>query len=180
MKKAIAIIVLGLFLKGCGTYVTETTSDGKEYKAYKLFKDDPDFNECTYDRDWYYATTGLSRVPTYAIADCYAKLDVYKICLQWDYVYEKWISDIKGQEWTKLHREALSEALLKKNEDPLKCRNPNQDAKVKADYEIKKAKAEARAAEEAASANQQSGYTRCYYKTYKNLTGRWVTRKVCN
>jgi len=79
-----------------------------------------------------------------------------------------------------LHREALSEALLKKNEDPLKCRNPNQDVKVKADYEIKKAKAEARAAEEAASANQQSGYTRCRYETYKNLTGRWVTRKVCN
>ncbi len=38
----------------------------------------------------------------------------------------------------------------------------------------------ARAAEEAASANQQSGYTRCRYETYKNLTGRWVTRKVCN
>jgi len=31
------ILIVGLLLVGCGTYVTETTSDGKEYKTYKMF-----------------------------------------------------------------------------------------------------------------------------------------------
>ena len=144
MKKAIGIIILGLFVSSCGTVVTERTSSGKEYKTFQ-FKGGKPFSECSYGTSWYNEAENRD-IPIEAIADCYSEFKVHKICLQWDYIYEKYVSR-DAFRVIKKHREALSEALIIKGKDPLMCRSGDKDARARYEEEIKRAKGRASRAE---------------------------------
>ena len=162
MKKLLGIVVLGLLVYSCA-----------EMKAKYRRDVLAGFHEmnCEISERWTsYATEPA--VPMQEIVQCYEKKQVYRLCLEWDTVYERYIEDPKYI--TKL-RSAISEALIKKDEDPLKCRNPNQDAKVKLEKELKKAKSRAAAAESNTVIIQPS----CHYETYTNINGALATRKVC-
>tara|TARA_Y100000294_G_scaffold143365_1_gene137884 strand:+ start:177 stop:725 length:549 start_codon:yes stop_codon:yes gene_type:complete len=181
MKKFLWILVLGLLLAGCVTYSEQTASDGTKYKLPKIFKFESDFSECKMDGSWYAEVKlyGGDELPIQAIADCYSKKETYEICLEWDYVYQQYYE--RG-EAVLVFRQALSKTLLMRNEDPLKCRNPDNDAKVKIKKEVKKAKLRAAAAEaDAAKARAEAERQRqsCHYETYTNINGATATRKVC-
>ena len=145
MKKLAVLITSMIFLYGCS--VSEfTSSDGTKYTMLKS-KWDADFTECKMDEFWY-GQVEFNKPPTSAIADCYERRPVYQLCNDWDYVYQEFYH---YEEVVMLLRNSISQALIRKNEDALKCRNPNNDAIVKAKIEVdiakqKAANAEARAA----------------------------------
>ena len=163
-----------MFLKACGTYTSHTASDGTKYTEYKLLKSTADFNQCTMSNWWYVTAMSSTRdIPIQAIADCYVqKKEVYELCIEWDYVYDEYYERSDG---VIILRKAISKALIAKNEDPLKCRNPNNDGKVKLEKELKKAKAKAAAAE----AKTVYVEPTCWYETYTNINGALASRKVC-
>ena len=145
MKKLLGIVVLGLLLGGCGTHVTEVTSSGKEYKVFKVSKTEQNFSECTYDNTWY-GNAKKNDTPLEAIVDCYKTFETYQICLQWDYIYERYVYSEKFKT-IKKHREALSKTLIKKETNPLLCRSGDKDLRTRYEAEIKKAKQRASSAE---------------------------------
>ena len=49
MKKLLGIVVLCLLLVGCSHEVVEKLPGGKEFTTKKLFSDDPNFLECSFD-----------------------------------------------------------------------------------------------------------------------------------
>jgi hypothetical protein len=144
MKRFLWILVMGLVLiSGC----TEIREAYRQDISNSFDKMDCD----GLSKSWYtYATEPAISVER--VAQCYEREKVYRLCLEWDTIYERYIE--YPEDVTKL-RSAISEALIEKNEDPLKCRNPNQDASFKSKYEIKKANARAAAAQAAAAAAQQ-------------------------
>ena len=87
--------------------------------------------------------------PVAAVADCYQQKQTYQLCNDWDFAYQNYYYNEK---FVMLMRNSISEALIRKSEDPLKCRNPNNDAITKAKIEVdlanqKARNAQARAAE---------------------------------
>jgi hypothetical protein len=145
MKKLLGIIVLGLLLSSCGTHVTEVTSSGKEYQVFKASKFAKSFSECTYDDTWY-GNAKKNDTPLEAIVDCYKTFKTYQICLQWDYVYERYVYSEQFKT-IKKHREALSETLIRKETNPFLCRSGDKDLRTRYETEIKKAKQRASSAE---------------------------------
>ena len=128
---------------------------------------------------WWYHEISIWDIPPRDIADCYTrKMEVYELCLDWDKVYEKYYND---EDTVLTFRKAISMSLQDRNEDPLKCRNPNNDNTVK----LKKAEAKAKAderrrriqAEQDAQASQQQS---CTYVETLNPNGTTYYRKVCN
>jgi uncharacterized protein YceK len=146
MKNIFLIISLGLLLIGCS--VTEhTASDGTSYTMVTSKWDD-DFNKCKMDEYWY-DQAEFNMPPVAAVADCYQQKQTYQLCNDWDFAYQNYYYNEK---FVMLMRNSISEALIRKSEDPLKCRNPNNDAITKAKIEVdlanqKARNAQARAAE---------------------------------
>ena len=62
----------------------------------------------------------------------YQEMQVHIICIEWD---KNW--DRSGE------RELISEALIRKNENPMICRNPSQDSISRAKRETQNAEADA-------------------------------------
>jgi hypothetical protein len=146
MKKLfLGIVVLSLLLSSCGTHVTEVTSSGKEYQVFKASKFAKSFSECTYDDTWY-GNAKKNDTPLEAIVDCYKTFKTYQICLQWDYVYERYVYSEQFKT-IKKHREALSETLIRKESNPFLCRSGDKDLRTRYETEIKKAKQRASSAE---------------------------------
>jgi len=161
MKKLLGIVVLGLLLSGCFAEMkTKYRQD-----VYNRFNE----MNCKMDAEWN-SWAREPGVPMQAVIECYKKTPVYRLCTEWDVVYAQFID--YPERVTKL-RSAISEALIAKNEDPLKCRNPNNDNTVKLKKELKKAKARA--------AQTQTVYIEptCWYETYTNINGATASRKVC-
>ena len=130
MKKIIMLISLGLLLIGCS--VTEhTASDGTSYTMVTSKWDD-DFNKCKMDEYWY-DQAEFNMPPVAAVADCYQQKQTYQLCNDWDFAYQNYYYNEK---FVMLMRNSISEALIRKSEDPLKCRNPNNDAITKAKIEV--------------------------------------------
>jgi len=160
MKKLLGIVVLCLLLVGCSHEVVEKLPGGKEFTTKKLFSDDPNFLECSFDENWYNNAVS-SRVPSDAITKCYKELSVQKICLVWDYVYEIYIAEDSPNNIYKL-RNSLSDALVLNNQDPLVCRKGDNDDRARYEASLKKLKrklndAESRAANaESRAANAES------------------------
>ena len=153
MKKLLGIVVLGLLLHGCisSTNVTQKTSDGRSYtyKHIETFGLDNGFGEsyfgeCKMNHNWYRMAVGEinADIPKFAVVDCYIKLKPHELCLEWDNIYMKYSSPST----VRYLRGAVSDALVLKKENPMQCRNTNQDTKVDAEREIEKAKSKARAA----------------------------------
>ena len=153
MKKLLAIVVLGLLLNGCAYEVVEKTSDGKEFISKKSLSDDPDFLQCEFNNNWYSNATS-SRVPLSALIECYKDFSIHKICLEWDFVYEKYITldkEDKGAKKIYKLRNALSEVLAQKNKNPLVCRKGDNDDRARYQSNIKKLKKKLTDAEQRAS-----------------------------
>tara|TARA_B100001964_G_C13818577_1_gene416315 strand:- start:62 stop:595 length:534 start_codon:yes stop_codon:yes gene_type:complete len=165
MKKLLGIVVLGLWLAGCVSYSEQTASDGTKYSEPKLFKFEADFSECKMNSSWYSAamTWGGDEIPIQAIADCYSKKETYEICLEWDYVYQQYY---ERENAVRMFRQALSKTLLMRNEDPLKCRNSDNDKKVQLRKELKKAKLKA-AAEDAARLRAENEQRQKSYRQHR-------------
>ena len=141
----IPILITGLLLSSCGTYVTEVTSSGKEYQVFKVSKSTESFSKCVYDDTWY-SNAEENDTPLEAIVDCYKTFETYQICLQWDYVYERYVYSERFKT-IKKHREALSKTLIKKELNPFLCRSGDKDLRDRYEAEIKKAKQRAISAE---------------------------------
>ena len=156
IKRFLAIIFFSLLLSSCGTYVTERTSSGKEYQVFKASKSTESFSECTYDDTWY-GNAKKNDTPLEAIVDCYKTFETHKICLQWDYVYERYVYDEQFKAIMK-HREALSATLIGKELNPLMCRSGDKDLRTRSEAEIKKAKQKASSALQEASNALQRAY----------------------
>ena len=105
------------------------------------------------DEIWYASVRhNTTEIPARAIADCYTrKMEVYELCLEWDRIYEEYYNE--NDDILKF-RKAMSISLQDRNEDPLKCRNPNNDNTVK----LKKAEAKARADERQRIQAEQDAY----------------------
>ena len=169
MKKLLGIVVLGLLLSGCFAEMkTKYRQD-----IYNAFNE----KNCDMSSLWY-AYAWEPGVPMQAVVECYKKKPVYRLCTEWDFVYVQFMDD--QERLTKL-RSAISKALIAKNEDPLKCRNPNNDNKVKLEKELQKAKRRAAAAEaEAAEAKAASQQRSCTSVKTLNPSGVVYWKKVCN
>ena len=145
MKKLLAILVLGLVLAGCSQGASGKLIPGfEESPLWKIFASDEDKKAYFEDR-----------------IEMYAAMPVYKICLKWDGYWEY-----------PNERELISQALIRKNEDPLKCRNPNKDSVSRARKETQQAQAAAAAAraeaEKARIAQQQAEQQRINAEREKN------------
>ena len=150
MKKLLWIVALGLLLAGCSV-AEHTTSDGTSYTMITAKWED-DFNKCNMDMTWYeQADTNMP--PVSAISDCYVQRQTYQLCNDWDYIYQTFYY---RKEFVMLMRSGISEALIRKNENPLKCRNPNNDTMVKAKIELDIANQRARNAEAIANENARN------------------------
>ena len=167
MKKFLGVLVLGLLLSGCasGLYTFEKlnleTSEGRSYsyKHNEYFHGKNNFDECKLDNYWYVmasnkhpfggvnATTGQwdskITVPSFAVTDCFVKLKPYKMCLIWDSIYVRY----DNPETVERLRSSIAEALIIKNEDPLMCRNTNQDGLIDLKRKIEKEREAAATAE---------------------------------
>tara|TARA_B110000114_G_C14913611_1_gene325591 strand:- start:133 stop:696 length:564 start_codon:yes stop_codon:yes gene_type:complete len=168
MKKSLMLIFAFTLLAGCFELAEMKTSDGKVYTQVKT-KWENQFDQCTMDQYWWKEaalidySSGSSEyfIPMQALVDCFAKRPAYQLCNDWDYAYQEFFH--YEQKVMRL-RNAISKSLITKNEDPLKCRNPGNDAMTKANIEIaianqKAANAEARAA--AAKKNAQQNKKKC-------------------
>ena len=123
MKKFIGILGLGLLLAGC--------SQGASGKLIPGFEESPLWNIFASDED--------KKAYFEERIEMYTAMPVYKICLKWDGYWEY-----------PNERELISQALIRINEDPLKCRNPNKDSVSRARKETQQAQAAAAAARAAA------------------------------
>jgi len=133
MNKLLGIVVLGLLLSGC--------SVGESGKVIPGFEESPLWKMMASDEDkkaWY-----EKRISSYEA------MPVHIICLEWDKYWDH-----------PRDRELISEALIRKNEDPLLCRNSAQDSISRAKRDTQNAQAaaaRARAeAERARIAQQQA------------------------
>tara|TARA_Y100000294_G_C8528593_1_gene325974 strand:- start:733 stop:1281 length:549 start_codon:yes stop_codon:yes gene_type:complete len=182
MKKVIlAIISIFILVSACSFETKElSTSGGTTYTQQKLFIWEEDIDKCAMDEIWYASVRhNTTEIPARAIADCYTrKMEVYELCLEWDRIYEEYYNE--NDDILKF-RKAMSISLQDRNEDPLKCRNPNNDNKVKLEKELQKAKRRAAAAEaKAAAAEAASQQQSCTYVETLNPNGTTYYRKVCN
>ena len=167
MRKFLSIIFLTFLLSGCasGLYTFEKlnleTSEGRSYsyKHNEYFHGKNNFDECKLDNYWYVmasnkhpfggvnATTGQwdskITVPSFAVTDCFVKLKPYKMCLIWDSIYVRY----DNPETVERLRSSIAEALIIKNEDPLMCRNTNQDGLIDVKRKIEKEREAAATAE---------------------------------
>ena len=152
MKKALLLLSACILLTGCFELAEMKTSDGKVYTQVKT-KWETQFDQCTMDEYWwreaaYLDYNGNSEIPMQALVDCFARRATYELCNDWDYAYQEFFH---YERKVKRLRNAISKSLITKNENPLLCRNPSNDAITKANIEIaianeKAANAEARAA----------------------------------
>ena len=118
MKKLLWILVMVL-LVGCSQGASGKLIPGfEESPLWKIFASDEDKKAYFEER-----------------IEMYTAMPVYKICLKWDGYWEY-----------PNERELISQALIRKNEDPLKCRNPNKDSVSRARKETQQAQAAAAAA----------------------------------
>ena len=167
MKKLFLSIFVLVLLSGCasGLYTFEKlnleTSEGRSYsyKHNEYFHGKNNFDQCKLDNYWYVmasnkhpfggvnAKTGQwdskITVPSFAVTDCFVKLKPYKMCLIWDSIYVRY----NNPETVERLRSSIAEALIIKNEDPLMCRNTNQDGLIDVKRKIEKARAKKELAE---------------------------------
>ena len=164
MKKLLGIVVLGLLLSGCAPglytneYLTLETSDGRSYtyRHNEYFHGKNNFGQCKLDNYWYAMASrehagnlfesdsnSKNTVPSFAVTDCFVKLKPYKMCLIWDSIYVRYDNPIIVERL----RGSIAEALIIKDEEPLMCRNTNQDGLIDAKRKIEKARAEKELAE---------------------------------
>ena len=133
MKKLLGILVLGLLLAGC--------SQGASGKLIPGFEDSPLWNVFASDED--------KRAYFEKRINMYAAMPVHSVCIEWDRYWD-----------SPKERELISQALIRKNEDPMQCRNPAQDSISRAKRDTQRAQAtaaQARAeAERARIAQQQA------------------------
>ena len=203
MKKFLGVLVLGLLLSGCasGLYTFEKlnleTSEGRSYsyKHNEYFHGKNNFDECKLDNYWYVmasnkhpfggvnATTGQwdskITVPSFAVTDCFVKLKPYKMCLIWDSIYVRY----DNPETIERLRSSIAEALIIKNEDPLMCRNTNQDGLIDVKRKIEKereAAATAKALLGDPVGNNNSIQTKCTSVKTIRADGYVYWEKVCN
>ena len=203
MKKFLGVLVLGLLLSGCasGLYTFEKlnleTSEGRSYsyKHNEYFHGKNNFDQCKLDNYWYVmasnkhpfggvnATTGQwdskITVPSFAVTDCFVKLKPYKMCLIWDSIYVRY----DNPETIERLRSSIAEALIIKNEDPLMCRNTNQDGLIDVKRKIEKereAAATAKALLGDPVGNNNSIQTKCTSVKTIRADGYVYWEKVCN
>ena len=203
MKKFLGVLVLGLLLSGCasGLYTFEKlnleTSEGRSYsyKHNEYFHGKNNFDQCKLDNYWYVmasnkhpfggvnATTGQwdskITVPSFAVTDCFVKLKPYKMCLIWDSIYVRYDNPIIVERL----RGSIAEALIIKNEDPLMCRNTNQDGLIDVKRKIEKereAAATAKALLGDPVGNNNSIQTKCTSVKTIRADGYVYWEKVCN
>ena len=203
MKKFLGVLVLGLLLSGCasGLYTFEKlnleTSEGRSYsyKHNEYFHGKNNFDQCKLDNYWYVmasnkhpfggvnATTGQwdskITVPSFAVTDCFVKLKPYKMCLIWDSIYVRY----DNPETIERLRGSIAEALIIKNEDPLMCRNTNQDGLIDVKRKIEKereAAATAKALLGDPVGNNNSIQTKCTSVKTIRADGYVYWEKVCN
>ena len=170
MEKFLAILIFSLLVVGC-TVNDYTASDGTTYTMVEV-KGEAEFTRCTLDEFWY-DTVEFNKPPVAAIADCYARKQTYQLCNHWDYAYQNFYYN---EEFVMLLRNSISQALIRKSENPLKCRNTSNDELIRAKIEIELANqrannAKARAAAEKRRAKKkerclraaEQGRTKAYY-----------------
>jgi hypothetical protein len=156
MKAVILIMISILLFNGCSVN-DHTASDGTNFMIIKT-KWEEDFTKCSMNKEWY-EQVRFNIPPMSAIADCYQTKQAYQLCNDWDYAYQEYYWN---EEFVKLLRDSISEALLRQNQNPLVCRNPGNDALIKAKIDVSianqkaaNANARANAAERAAKKKEQ-------------------------
>jgi len=169
MKNLLAILMLGLLVVGC-TVNDYTASDGTTYSMVEV-KGEAEFTRCTLDEFWY-DTVEFNKPPVTAIADCYSRKQTFQLCNHWDYAYQNFYYN---EEFVMLLRNSISQALIRKNENPLKCRNSNNDALIKAKIDVELANqrannAKARAAEQERRAKKKE---RCLRAAEQGRVKAW-------
>ena len=134
---------------GC-TVNDYTASDGTTYTMVEV-KGEAEFTRCTLDEFWY-DTVEFNKPPVTAIADCYARKQTYQLCNHWDYAYQNFYYN---EEFVMLLRNSISQALIRKSENPLKCRNTSNDELIRAKIEIELANQRANNANARAAAEKR-------------------------
>ena len=116
MKKLLGIVVLGLLLSHCSVGESGKMIPGfEESPMWRVFASDED-KKAFYEK----------RITEYQ------EMQVHIICIEWD------------KNWDRSNeRELISEALIRKNENPMICRNPSQDSISRAKRETQNAEADA-------------------------------------
>tara|TARA_B110001452_G_scaffold255918_1_gene248782 strand:- start:13 stop:432 length:420 start_codon:yes stop_codon:yes gene_type:complete len=116
MKKLLVIVVLGLLLSHCSVGESGKMIPGfEESPMWRVFASDED-KKAFYEK----------RITEYQ------EMQVHIICIEWD------------KNWDRSNeRELISEALIRKNENPMICRNPSQDSISRAKRETQNAEADA-------------------------------------
>ena len=183
MKNFYICICISLFLIGCSTQQYEA-SDGTKVELFEWSGGSGEFNKCKMDDKWYNVARdnyNLKDLTTTLVADCYAKKPAHELCNLYDYVYQRYF-DYQG--FVMFMRNSISEALIRGNEDPLKCRNPSNDALIKAKIELeianrkaKEARSRAAAAEAEAAKNMQR---KCRTVQVTSHTGYVYWDEVCD
>ena len=116
MKKLLGIVVLCLLLSHCSVGESGKMIPGfEESPMWRVFASDED-KKAFYEK----------RISEYQ------EMQVHIICIEWD---KNW--DRSGE------RELISEALIRKNENPMICRNPSQDSISRAKRETQNAEDDA-------------------------------------
>ena len=180
MKNFLGFLLASLLLFGCSVN-QYTSSDGTKYDVLEFYGEDA-FNKCAMNEGWY-STVKINKPPVGAIADCYQRRQVYQLCNDWDYVYQTFYYN---EEVVMLLRNSISQALIRKNENPLKCRNAASDIAFKAKMDVAEANrrannAEARAAAAEAKAKKAKSQQRqCRTIMETDSSGNWVYNEYCD